>query len=412
LTDEKQSLLTPVMRWFLFAMVLANVASNMYVMLLPVFLKELGASVAQVGLVFTLSSLVPLALQIFGGWISDSIGRLRAIAIGSVGGVIGQFMMVASPTWQWMLVAISIASIARAFVGPSFGAFIAEQSTEVTRGRVYGLSGTIFQVVSVIGPPLGGFIAFRYGFRYMLLVSAILYCIAALIRIWMARTARFKAEKKSKKLSIRTFRTQLGTMIGLILSGGLVTWIFITDGVGDIAWRLSDQLFPLYLNDQIGLTVAQIGLLEAVFGIAMMTATLPAGWLSDKIGERITIMIGFFLVFLGFVFYLQSQDIIGVGIAWAVFGLGVGGLVPPYDSIVSKAVPEHMRGTAFGLFRTSLGVISLPSPWIGAQLWERFNPKVPFQITSISTLITIVIVWFKFKLPENGKAVPEVEPAD
>jgi len=412
LTDEKQSLLTPVMRWFLFAMVLANVASNMYVMLLPVFLKELGASVAQVGLVFTLSSLVPLALQIFGGWISDSIGRLRAIAIGSIGGVIGQFMMVASPTWQWMLVAISIASIARAFVGPSFGAFIAEQSTEITRGRVYGLSGTIFQVVSVIGPPLGGFIAFRYGFRYMLLVSAILYCIAALIRIWMARTARFKAEKKSKKLSIRTFRTQLGTMIGLILSGGLVTWIFITDGVGDIAWRLSDQLFPLYLNDQIGLTVAQIGMLEAVFGIAMMTATLPAGWLSDKIGERITIMIGFFLVFLGFVFYLQSQDIIGVGISWAVFGLGVGGLVPPYDSIVSKAVPEHMRGTAFGLFRTSLGVISLPSPWIGAQLWERFNPKVPFQITSISTLITIVIVWFKFKLPENGKAVPEVEPAD
>ena len=412
MTDEKQSLLTPVMRWFLFAMVLANVASNMYVMLLPVFLKELGASVAQVGLVFTLSSLVPLALQIFGGWISDSIGRLRAIAIGSIGGVIGQFMMVASPTWQWMLVAISIASIARAFVGPSFGAFIAEQSTEITRGRVYGLSGTIFQVVSVIGPPLGGFIAFRYGFRIMLLVSAILYCIAALIRIWMARTARFKAEKKSKKLSIRTFRTQLGTMIGLILSGGLVTWIFITDGVGDIAWRLSDQLFPLYLNDQIGLTVAQIGMLEAVFGIAMMTATLPAGWLSDKIGERITIMIGFFLVFLGFVFYLQSQDIIGVGISWAVFGLGVGGLVPPYDSIVSKAVPEHMRGTAFGLFRTSLGVISLPSPWIGAQLWERFNPKVPFQITSISTLITIVIVWFKFKLPENGKAVPEVEPAD
>ena len=47
------------MRWFLFAMVLANIASHMYMMLLPVFLKEMGASVAQVGMVFTLSSLVP-----------------------------------------------------------------------------------------------------------------------------------------------------------------------------------------------------------------------------------------------------------------------------------------------------------------------------------------------------------------
>jgi MFS family permease len=362
-------------------------------------------------MVFTLSSLVPLALQIFGGWISDSIGRLKAVAIGSIGGVIGQTMMLFSPTWQWMLVAISVASVARSFVAPSFGAFIAEQSTQETRGRVYGLSETIFQIVSVIGPPLGGFIAFRYGFRSMLLVSTILYTIAALLRIWMARAARFTSESKTRKLSFRSFRTQMVAMIGLILSGGLVTWIFITDGVGDVAWRLSDQLFPLYLNEEIGMTVVQIGILEAVFGIAMMSATLPAGWLSDKIGERITIMLGFFFVFLGFVVFIQSQDIIGVAIAWAVFGLGVGALVPPYESIVSKAVPENMRGTAFGLFRTSLGVVSLPAPWIGAQLWERYNPKLPFQITAISTLITIVIVWFKFKLPGNGEAGPEGEPS-
>jgi len=71
-----------------------------------------------------------------------------------------------------------------------------------------------------------------------------------------------------------------------------------------------------------------------------------------------------------------------------------------------------MRGTAFGLFRTSLGVISLPSPWIGARLWERFYPRLPFQLTSVSLLISIVLVWFKFKLPENGATAAEVEAAD
>ncbi len=400
------------MRWFLFSMVLANVASNMYVMLMPVFLKELGASITQVGMVFTLSSLVPLALQIFGGWISDSIGRLRAIAIGSIGGVVGQFLMVVSPTWQWMLLAISIANIARSFVAPSFGAFIAEQSTEETRGRMYGISETIFQVVSVVGPPIGGFMAYRFGFRVLLLTSSTLYTLAAILRIWMARTTRFTQETKTKKLSFHSFRAQMGAMIGMLISGGLVTWIFITDGVGDIAWRMSDQLFPLYLNEEIGLTVAQIGLLESVFGIAMMVSTLPSGWLSDKIGERLTIMLGFFLTFLGFIVFLQSGEILGVSIAWAVFGLGIGALSPAYESIVSKAVPEHMRGTAFGLFRTSLGVISLPSPWIGARLWERFYPRLPFQLTSFSLLISIVLVWFKFKLPENGTTSAEVEPAD
>jgi len=73
------------MRWFMFAMVLANIAASMSRMLLPIYLTELGASVGQVGLVFTLTSVVILILLILGGWISDSIGRLRAIAIGSVG---------------------------------------------------------------------------------------------------------------------------------------------------------------------------------------------------------------------------------------------------------------------------------------------------------------------------------------
>jgi MFS family permease len=156
--EKRKPLLTPILRWFLFAMILANIASTMHVMLMPLYLTELGASITQVGLVFTLTSVVILILQILGGWISDSIGRLRAIAIGSVGGIIGFIFLVLAPSWQWMLLALSIAQIPYALVGPSFSAFIAENSTEETRGRVYGITGTIYQVVGVLGPPLGGYL--------------------------------------------------------------------------------------------------------------------------------------------------------------------------------------------------------------------------------------------------------------
>ena len=77
------------MRWFMLAMVLANIAGSMVPLLMPIYLTEQGASVGQVGLVFTITSIVILFLQIIGGWVSDSIGRLRAIAIGSMGGIIG-----------------------------------------------------------------------------------------------------------------------------------------------------------------------------------------------------------------------------------------------------------------------------------------------------------------------------------
>jgi hypothetical protein len=35
---------------------------------------------------------------------------------------------------------------------------------------------------------------------------------------------------------------------------------------------------------------------------------------------------------------------------------------PAYQSLISKAVPEKMLGTAFGFLQTSLGVVSLPAP--------------------------------------------------
>ena len=66
-STKKQPLLNNTLKLFMFAMVLANIAGNMYGVLLPLYLKQLNASVVQVGLFFTLARIIPLALQILGG---------------------------------------------------------------------------------------------------------------------------------------------------------------------------------------------------------------------------------------------------------------------------------------------------------------------------------------------------------
>jgi len=396
-----RSLLTPLMRWFMFAMVLANIAGSMYGILLPIYLTELGASVVQVGLVFTLSSVVILILQIFGGWVSDSIGRLRAIAIGSVGGVIGFALMLMANSWETMLFAISVSQIPYALVGPSFGAFIAENSTHETRGQVYGITDTIYQVTGVIGPPLGGVIAQLYGFKPMLLVAAIFYTCAAGLRIWMATTMRSPDEPSPQKLTVKSFKSSLTLMIGLVLSGGIVTWIFITDGIGDISFRLSNELQPLYLEQIAGISLIQIGLLGSIFSIGMMITPIISGRISDKYGERVPISVGFLMIFFAYLIFLQARDFIGFAVTWAFFGVSVGLLSPAYQSLVSKVVPQKNLGVFTGMFRGSLGLISLPAPYIGAQLWERFNPRIPFIITGILSLVAVIPAWFKFKLPDE-----------
>jgi len=70
-------------------------------------------------------------------------------------------------------------------------------------------------------------------------------------------------------------------------------------------------------------------------------------------------------------------------------------LSPAYNSLISKAVPEKMRGTAYGLFSTSLGLISLPAPYIGGLMWRTLGPRTPFMVPLVSSLVLAPLLWIK-----------------
>jgi MFS family permease len=289
-------------------------------------------------------------------------------------------------------------------VGPSFDAFIAEQSSEENRARMFGVTQALFGVVGLIGPALGGWLAEIRGFRFMLLIAGMLYIAATVIRVSMARAVGKNGGKKADKLTFTGLKTNLGAMFGLLVAGGVVTWILITDGVRDMSFALSMNLFSVYMQDYGGLSLQQIGLTSSVFGLFLMLTVIPAGILADKVGERVGIALGFFLVgiSLAMLVFLPYGAFWLFMAGWALAGAGVGLMQPAYQSLISKAVPAKLRGTAFGLFSTSLGLISLPAPWIGAQLWEGVSPRFPFLITVGVVFLSIIPVWLKFKLPKNG----------
>jgi MFS family permease len=404
MTAERKPFLNVNLRWFLLAMILANIAGQMGYSMLSLYLIDLGADVGQVGLVFTLASLVPTALQILGGWLSDTIGRLRSIAIGSFVSVFGWLVFFLAPSWEWVLVGLCLDYVSNSVVGPSFSAYIAEQSGEEQRGQVFGITKSIYMTVTVIGPALAGFLAYRFGFRSMMLVAFILFALATGVRVWMATAERFSPRRGAQRPTLAGLKAQLGAMFALLFAGGILTWIWVTDAIGDTAYNLIGQLYPIYLSEIGGLNVQQIGWLNSASGAATIVASALAGWLADRAGERRVIVSGFLLVTGGLVILLQAGTLPAFLAATAVYGLGVGCLMPAYDSLISKVVPEDRRGLAYGLFGTSLGLLSLPFPWIGAQLWERFGPQVPFWVTVAACAVSIPIAWLKFSLPDRQEA--------
>jgi MFS family permease len=414
-TSSKIRLLTPLLLLFMLAMILANMGGNMYGPLEALYLKELGAGIGQIGLFYTISQVVPLLLQILGGWVSDSLGRLRAIAIGSVVGVFVYVPLLLATRWEWVLLASALGAMTRSLVGPSFDAFIADHSAPENRARLFGITQTLFGVVSVVGPVLGGYLVEATSFKGMLAVAAVLYLAATIIRVGMAREASRSQAVGPAPLTFASLKTNLGAMIGLILAGGLFTWIMITDGIRDIFFNMSFSFLSVYMQDIASLSISQIGIMSSVFGIAMMAVMIPAGWLADKKGERVNIAISFFFmaISIGMIATVPPASPAWVyGVGWVIAGTGVGLATPAYQSLISKAVPQRLRGVAFGLFSTSLGLVSLPAPVIGGFLWENVSPQFPFLLTSIASLLAIIPAWFKFKVSGDMPDSPPTPKAD
>jgi MFS family permease len=416
----KRRLLSPLLLWFMGTMILANIAAQMIFPLESLYVQDLGANVEQVGLFFTIGAIAPLFFQVFGGWLSDSVGRLQAIAIGSVAGTLSYIFYILAPSWWWLFPSSVLTSMAVAFVSPSFQAFIAEESTEETRGRVYGITSTMYMVVNIIGPIVGGFVAQGLNFKALYIAAACLYGMAAIVRVLMARYAGRKSKEHSQageKPSLRNFKKSLLAVAGLLLAGGVVTWIFISDGVRDVAFSLTGRLMPLYLENEMGLSLLQIGSLQSITAVVAMLFMSPAGWLSDKKGERVSIVGGFAIISVGWATFLVGNTFWHFVLSRAITGLGWAMIDPAYNSLISKSVPNRLRGTAFGLFSTSLGLISLPAPWIGARMWESINPIFPFYVPLVAMVAMLPVMWIKFKLPDKtdsqgGVAVVAEAPAD
>jgi MFS family permease len=220
----------------------------------------------------------------------------------------------------------------------------------------------------------------------------------------MATAARFGAGARTARPTLSALRSSLGSMFAMLAAGGLITWILITDGVRDVSYSLSFNLEPLYMSQVGGLNPQQIGTLNSVRGVGLIVSTLLAGWLSDRLGERKLIIAGFMMQCLGLLVFVRATGFGGFAAAAGVQGLGFGAMMPAFDSLVSKAIPENLRGIAFGLFGTSIGLISLPVPWLGAQLWEWVSPQMPFLVTGLAALVCVLPVWVRFVLPAKRES--------
>ena len=150
-------LLTPDLLLFMLAMILANMGGNMYGPLRSAVLEGPGRQYRADRLI-----LHPVADH---SAAAADPGRLGIGLPGTPachrhrqrGGHLCLCSAAPGTRWEWVLLASALSAMTRSLVGPSFDAFIADHSAPENRARLFGITQTLFGVVSVVGPVLGGY---------------------------------------------------------------------------------------------------------------------------------------------------------------------------------------------------------------------------------------------------------------
>jgi MFS family permease len=86
-------------------------------------------------------------------------------------------------------------------------------------------------------------------------------------------------------------------------------------------------LFPipiitLFWKDQIGMSLADIMVLQAIFGLAVVLFEFPSGYVADRVGYRWSLLVSTGLFMAGWLLYTRAESFWAVAVAETTLGAG------------------------------------------------------------------------------------------
>jgi len=167
-------------------------------------------------------------------------------------------------------------------------------------------------------------------------------------------------------------------------------------GVCLFTWGIGEGMFlyfvPLYLQ-QLGAAPFVIGTVYSAFGLVMLLAHIPAGYLSDRLGRRP-------LIRAAWIMGLVAAAVMALGPSLEVFVAGfvlygvTGFVSSPLFSYVTAASGKLSAGRAMTLTSAMYNLGAVLGPVSGGWIGEHYNLRTIFLFSALVFAVSTVVVLF------------------
>ena len=138
----------------------------------------------------------------------------------------------------------------------------------------------------------------------------------------------------------------------------------------------------LLKTESIGLVIADIPLFYMVYNISYAGLSFSAGKMSDRIGARTTIFIGYLFLVLSYAILAFAQSIWTLLLGFLLLGFFPALTDGVQRSFAAQMTDERLRGGGLGWLNAAVGFGALLAGVGGGYVWQAYSPAVAFAMAS------------------------------
>jgi MFS family permease len=356
-------------------------SSEMVFSVFPAFFTAvLKAGAASLGLVDGIAEAASNFFKIYSGSLSDRFQSRKPLVVA------GYLLSVTTRPFYIFVATVGGAlglrfldRVGKGLRNPPRDAIISLSSSREELGGSFGYHRAMDTTGAILGPLVAYVIlrAFPMGFHLVFLTAFAVGIFALVTLFFISDVAVALAARRVTVIS--TFKN-LSPQFKLFLLS-----VFVLS-VGSLPIAV-----VLLKTESIGLIIADIPLFYMIYNISYAGFAFAAGKLSDRVGART-------VIFIGYVVLIGSYAILNFAHGASVLGLGflVLGLFPALTDGVQRALAaqltvEEVRGVGLGWLNASNGFGALVAGIGGGYLWQVYSPAIAFVAASSVVAVGLVL---------------------
>lgn len=345
---------------------------------LPQYARNFGVSISAATFVITAFALMRLCFAPASGLLVQRLGERRIYVSGLLIVAVSTAACAFAQTYWQLLLFRSLGGIGSTmFFISSLGLMIRISPVD-SRGRVAGMFSTAFLLGSVGGPVLGSVTA-GFGLSAPFLIYGVALMIAAVVVFVRLRNSSLAASEQTEPTMTVRVALRNRAYRSALLSNFATGWS---------VFGLRIALVPLFVVEVLDRGAGIAGLTLAVFAIGNVSAVIPSGYLSDRIGRRTLIITGLSVsgvatVLVGFASSL-TLFLAGAYIAGAASGM----FSSPQQAAVADIIGNKSRGgTAIATFQMMSDLGAIVGSLAVGQIAQHLSFGSAFVITGAILLV-------------------------